>query len=114
MSGASEKPRYEIAELQCIDGRHGLDRRPALAAPSEGQKIIPAWDYRECMTLARENPELGFGRATRWLGLGGGDAAHHCKAAARTRWLEVIRRAPGNRAARSARAYLRQMDGPER
>ena len=54
----------------------------AAAAPALAQEIVPAREYRACMKLARENPELGFGRATSWLGLGGGDAAHHCQAVA--------------------------------
>ena len=49
---------------------------------AKGQEIVPAREYRKCMALARANPELGFGRATSWLGLGGSDAAHHCQAVA--------------------------------
>ncbi len=54
----------------------------AMAAPAKAQEIVRAREYRACMKLARDNPELGFGRATSWLGLGGGDAAHHCQAVA--------------------------------
>ena len=53
-----------------------------VAAPSLAQEIVPAREYQACMKLARDNPEQGFGRATSWLGLGGGDAAHHCQAVA--------------------------------
>lgn len=49
-------------------------------APALGQEINPGREYRECMAMARSDPELGFGRATSWLGLGGGDAARHCQA----------------------------------
>ena len=38
--------------------------------------------YDACMALARDNPEQGFDRAITWRGLGGGDAAEHCAAAA--------------------------------
>jgi len=54
----------------------------AAAVPLQAQEIVPAREYRACMQLARDNPELAFGRATSWLGLGGGDAAHHYQAVA--------------------------------
>lgn len=38
--------------------------------------------YDACMALARDKPEQGFDRAIAWRGLGGGDAAEHCAAAA--------------------------------
>ncbi|MEE2760705.1 MAG: tetratricopeptide repeat protein [Pseudomonadota bacterium] len=50
------------------------------AFPAVPQEFNHAREYRECMKLARENSEHSFGRATSWLGLGGGDAAHHCQA----------------------------------
>ncbi len=38
--------------------------------------------YAACMDKARDNPEQAFETATAWRGLGGGDAAEHCAAAA--------------------------------
>lgn len=38
--------------------------------------------YADCMALSRRNPEEAFEAATAWAGLGGGDAAQHCAAAA--------------------------------
>jgi tetratricopeptide (TPR) repeat protein len=38
--------------------------------------------YANCMALARDNPEKGFGEAITWEELGGGDAARHCTAVA--------------------------------
>jgi len=53
-----------------------------------GASAAPATDadgrreYDACMALARDNPQQGFDRAIAWRGLGGGDAAEHCAAAA--------------------------------
>jgi tetratricopeptide (TPR) repeat protein len=45
-------------------------------------EIDHARQYGECMALAERNPEQGFEAALGWRGLGGGDAADHCTAAA--------------------------------
>lgn len=38
--------------------------------------------YRECMALVEKNPDGAFDNALSWQGLGGGEAAEHCLAAA--------------------------------
>lgn len=50
------------------------------AAPAD--TIDHARRYASCMALARRSPEEAFETATAWAGLGGGDAAQHCAAAA--------------------------------
>jgi regulator of sirC expression with transglutaminase-like and TPR domain len=46
------------------------------------QQIDPQREYAACMAEARTKPATGWDRATRWAGLGGGDAARHCQAVA--------------------------------
>lgn len=50
--------------------------------PASAETIDPAKRYRDCMVLARQNPDKGFDAALAWKGLGGGDAAEHCLAIA--------------------------------
>lgn len=45
-------------------------------------EIDHARRYDWCMTLAGDDPEEAFEAASAWRGLGGGDAARHCAAAA--------------------------------
>lgn len=49
---------------------------------TDADTIDHARRYADCMALARRNPEEAFEAATAWAGLGGGDAAQHCAAAA--------------------------------
>ncbi|TCS60657.1 tetratricopeptide repeat protein [Varunaivibrio sulfuroxidans] len=51
--------------------------RQARAAEIDGAKA-----YRHCMDLAISAPRKGFDVALSWEGVGGGDAARHCAAAA--------------------------------
>lgn len=51
--------------------------RDAHAAEIDGPKA-----YHHCMDLAITAPRKGFDFALSWEGVGGGDAAHHCAAAA--------------------------------
>ncbi|MGB0696875.1 MAG: hypothetical protein ACPGOY_14580 [Rhodospirillaceae bacterium] len=58
----------------------------ALSGPAQAQ-LDPspesgAGNYANCMDMASRNPEQAFEFAGRWEGLGGGDAARHCAAAA--------------------------------
>lgn len=51
------------------------------AVPAHAAETIdPAVEYGHCMDLARATPKKGLAEATRWEGLGGGDAARHCRA----------------------------------
>lgn len=54
----------------------------ALAAPALAETIDNAHEYRQCMALARSNPEEGWENALAWSSLGGGEAARHCGAVA--------------------------------
>lgn len=54
----------------------------ALPGTAPGKVIDHAYQYKACMTLAREAPQEAFGTALTWRGLGGGDAAEHCVAVA--------------------------------
>jgi tetratricopeptide (TPR) repeat protein len=66
--------------------RRGLAVFMLAAACPEGGALADTIDharrYDSCMALARRNPEEAFEAATAWAGLGGGDAAQHCAAAA--------------------------------
>lgn len=42
----------------------------------------PATTYRLCLDTARAYPDQGFELAGKWLGLGGGEPARHCRAVA--------------------------------
>jgi Flp pilus assembly protein TadD len=93
-----------------------------VAGAAQAQNIDPKREYALCMAEARAKPAAGWDRASRWLGLGGGDAARHCQAVAliglgqpgeAARRMEAlaqeIRAEPGFRAellAQSAQAYL--------
>jgi len=52
------------------------------SGPAGAGEIDPSGEYRACMDLARQDPPKGFDAAVGWQGLGGGDAAAHCAAAA--------------------------------
>ncbi len=54
----------------------------AAAGPVGAQEIDHAERYRTCMAEARTAPQQAFEEALAWRGLGGGDAAEHCVAAA--------------------------------
>jgi tetratricopeptide (TPR) repeat protein len=54
----------------------------ALAAPVAAKEPEPRQRYDACMQLARDRPDQAFDTALAWKGLGGGDAADHCAAAA--------------------------------
>ncbi len=47
-----------------------------------GQEVNHAQRYRTCMAEAKNAPQEAFEMALSWRGLGGGDAAEHCVAAA--------------------------------
>jgi tetratricopeptide (TPR) repeat protein len=53
-----------------------------LSTGAAAQQIDAQREYAACMAEARGNPSAGWDRATRWLGLGGRDAARHCQAIA--------------------------------
>lgn len=54
-----------------------------IATPdSHAQVIDNAREYAECMALTKRDPQAAFDRAGSWEGLGGGEAAEHCGAAA--------------------------------
>ncbi|MSO94109.1 MAG: tetratricopeptide repeat protein [Rhodospirillales bacterium] len=55
-----------------------LASAPALAQtePSDAER------YQRCMALVEKNPDGAFDKALEWQGLGGGEAAEHCLAAA--------------------------------
>lgn len=55
---------------------------PLAAAKNKGREIAPAQQYKNCMALARRNPEEAFSAALAWRDMGGGDAADHCTATA--------------------------------
>jgi len=52
------------------------------SASAAAQQIDSKREYALCMVEARANPAAGWDRATRWQGLGGGEAARHCQAVA--------------------------------
>jgi regulator of sirC expression with transglutaminase-like and TPR domain len=54
----------------------------ATAAKDKGREIAPARRYKNCMALARRNPDEAFGVALAWRDMGGGEAADHCIATA--------------------------------
>ena len=54
----------------------------AMIGLATSQKINHAQRYRACMAEAKNAPQKGFEMALSWRGLGGGDAAEHCGAAA--------------------------------
>ncbi len=58
-----------------------LAQEPATVLPAP-MLDNPAGTYRQCLELARSNPEQGFEFAGRWLGLGGIEPARHCRAVA--------------------------------
>lgn len=47
-----------------------------------GAKADVPMTYARCMALTRSDPNAAFDAAVSWKGLGGGDAAEHCAAAA--------------------------------
>ena len=52
-------------------------------APAVAQsELAPEQRYRACMARARDAPQAAFDDAIAWTGLGGGQAARHCLAAA--------------------------------
>jgi tetratricopeptide (TPR) repeat protein len=53
-----------------------------LGGTAAAQQIDAQREYAACMADARNNPSAGWDRATRWLGLGGREAARHCQAVA--------------------------------
>ncbi len=53
-----------------------------VAAAAVAQETDPKQRYRECLALAREDPEEAFEQAIAWRDLGGGNAARHCVAVA--------------------------------
>lgn len=55
---------------------------PIAAPASRAQTIDNAREYEECMALTKRDPQAAFDRAGSWEGLGGGEAAKHCAAAA--------------------------------
>lgn len=46
------------------------------------EDVVQALEYQRCMTLAKEDPDLGFESAMTWRDMGGGDPASHCAAVA--------------------------------
>ena len=54
----------------------------AMIGLATSQEINHAQRYRACMAEAKNAPQKGFEMALSWRGLGGGDAAEHCGAAA--------------------------------
>ncbi|MBF0560526.1 MAG: tetratricopeptide repeat protein [Alphaproteobacteria bacterium] len=52
------------------------------SVPVQAEVINNAAEYRNCLALARTQPEAGFEKALSWQSLGGGDAARHCVAVA--------------------------------
>mgnify|MGYP000084270478 CR=1 FL=1 len=48
---------------------------PAAAAKNEGREMAPAQQYKNCMALARRNPEKAFGAALAWRDMDGLDGA---------------------------------------
>ncbi|MBF0128567.1 MAG: hypothetical protein HQL33_01115 [Alphaproteobacteria bacterium] len=53
-----------------------------LAFGAAAETIDPAREYSSCLAMANTSPQEAFDRAQRWEGLGGGEAARHCAAAA--------------------------------
>lgn len=51
-----------------------------LTIPAAAEEINQR--YRDCMALAKKTPQAAFDEALAWTGLGGGQAADHCAAAA--------------------------------
>ncbi|MCC7016286.1 MAG: tetratricopeptide repeat protein [Rhodospirillales bacterium] len=55
---------------------------PFARALADGAEDSPERRYRACMAKARAAPQAAFDDALAWTGLGGGQAARHCLAAA--------------------------------
>ncbi len=55
---------------------------PAVAETKQADADQPERRYRACMDKARAQPQAAFDDALAWSGLGGGQAARHCLAAA--------------------------------
>lgn len=53
-----------------------------MVCPATAEPINPAREYSTCLAAAHTNPQEGLAQAQRWEGLGGGEAARHCAAAA--------------------------------
>lgn len=54
---------------------------PPTVQPSPDPDLAhPAETYDACIRLSRTRPDQSLELAGKWIGLGGGDAAHHCEA----------------------------------
>jgi len=81
--------RYLIlAAAICLTGPPWITEAGAAEAPPtlqlspEPDLANPAKTYDSCVRLTREKPDQALELASKWDALGGGDAAHHCRALA--------------------------------